>query len=370
MGVIFQSGMAIGAVPGYSNYGITRGWLLGTEDFGCQPAWDNGVLTLLPPSTGCTGTADLISVFNGIDPDFEFYISGIDSTGTNQTAFLAQAIGQVGTMTLTQGGSSITIGFDETTFGANTYSSSDGLYYDINNGTAPYYISGTGTFYGFNNAGYPNTEDHSDSFNVQPSNAQVLTITINLTPPNPTPTATTFGQTPTPTATTEGPTPTETPTPTPSSTPTPTPTATTFGQTPTPTPTGSGVGSWYFYSDEGNINASPPTADGNAIFTIQGSPVVETFNPNKADGVSYLVFNLNDSIGTDYTSQFSGYTGGTGTITLSQNGDTATYTSTTPGSYFIDPLGFFVISTAACTQTKSSNNTYVFGIPISLTFGS
>lgn len=198
MGVIFQNGMAIGAVPGFSSYGISRAWILGTDDFGCQPAWDNGVLTLLPPSTGCTGTADLIGVFDGGDPDFGFYISGIDSTGANQTSFLAQAIGNAGTMTFTQGGATITIGFDETTFAANQYSSSDGLYYDNSPGTtAPYYISGTGTFYGFSNSGYLSTEDPSDSFNVQPSNAQLITISINVDVTTPTPTPTpTSGATP------------------------------------------------------------------------------------------------------------------------------------------------------------------------------
>ena len=37
-----------------------------------------------------------------------------------------------------------------------------------------------------------------------------------------------------------------------------------------------GSGSWYFHSDEGNLNAGPPTDDGNAIFRINGSPAVET----------------------------------------------------------------------------------------------
>jgi hypothetical protein len=135
---------------------------------------------------------------------------------------------------------------------------------------------------------------------------------------------------------------------------------------------GSGSGAWYFYSDEGSMNAPPPTSDGNAVFTINAGAQTETFNPNKSSGVSYLYFNVKDSTGTDYTSQFSGYTGGTGTITISQNGDTATYTSTTFGSFAIQNLGsnFFVISTAACTQTKSSNAPFVYADPISITFGS
>ena len=181
--------------------------------------------------------------------------------------------------------------------------------------------------------------------------------------------------TPTPTATVVPPTSTPTATPVP---PTPTPTDVPPTSTPTPTSTsvGGGIGAWYFYSDEGNVNVGPPTANGNVIFTINAGSPVETFNPNKSGGVTFLHFNVRDSIGTNYTSQFSGYTGGTGTITISQNGDTATYTSTTPGSFFIETnvgVGgspFFIIAANACTQTKSSNAPFVFGDPISITFGS
>jgi hypothetical protein len=148
------------------------------------------------------------------------------------------------------------------------------------------------------------------------------------------------------------------------------------GPTPTPTSTGggAGVGEWYFYSDdEGAINVGPPTANGNVIFTINAGSPTETFNPNKSGGVTYLYFNVRDSIGTDYTSQFSGYTGGTGTITISQNGNTATYTSTTPGSFNIETNAggspFFMIAANACTQTVNSSAPFVFGDPISITFG-
>jgi hypothetical protein len=147
--------------------------------------------------------------------------------------------------------------------------------------------------------------------------------------------------------------------------------------TPTPTPTvggGAGVGAWYFYSDVGGIfDAQPPTANGNAIFTINtGGSNSETFNPNKSGGVTFLYFNVRDSVGTNYTSQFSGYTGGTGTITISQNGDTATYTSTTPGSFFIETNAggspFFMINANACTQTVTSASSFVYADPISITF--
>lgn len=168
--------------------------------------------------------------------------------------------------------------------------------------------------------------------------------------------------------------PTATPTPNPSATPNPTATsAPSPTGTPTPTSTGAGIGAWYFYSDEGNINADPPTANGNTIFTINSGGLTETFNPNKSGGVTSLYFNVRDSVGTNYTSQFSGYTGGTGTITISQNGDTATYTSTTPMSFFIETNAggspFFIINANACTQTVTSANPFVYADPISITFG-
>ena len=200
---------------------------------------------------------------------------------------------------------------------------------------------------------------------------QTCTFSVPCPTETPTPTPTdTSTPTPTPTETpTETPTATETPTPTPTETETPTPTPT---ETPTPTPTttGVGIGEWYFYSGEGDIDATPPVSNGNAIFIIQGAPVVETFNPNKSSGTSFIYFNLRDSNGTDYTSQFSSYTGGTGTITISQNGDTATYTSTTMGAFAIEAGQFFAIQTAVCTQTKLSNSSFVFADPISITFDS
>lgn len=175
---------------------------------------------------------------------------------------------------------------------------------------------------------------------------------------------------PTPTPTVA---PTATPTPNPTDTPTPTPTVgATSTPTPTPTSEGSGQGSWYFYSDaSGAFDAGPPVANGNVIFTINAGSTSETFNPNEIDGVSYLYFNVKDSSGTDYTSQFSQYTGGTGTITILQNGDTATYTSTTSGSFTIETIGggsFFKIDTSLCTQTKESNNPYVYTDVISISF--
>jgi hypothetical protein len=145
------------------------------------------------------------------------------------------------------------------------------------------------------------------------------------------------------------------------------------GPTPTPTSTsgGEGVGAWYFYSDEGNINAAPPTENGNAIFLINGSPKVETFNPNKSNGVNEIYFNLDDSNGTNYTTQFTQLATNGGTISITQGANSVTYTSTTPGTFFVQTLeGFFIMQTGPATQTVTSASPFVFGSPISITFGS
>ena len=142
---------------------------------------------------------------------------------------------------------------------------------------------------------------------------------------------------------------------------------------PSPPSPPSGSGSWYFYSDEGSINAGPPNGNGNAIFTIQGSPILETFNPNKGSGTSFLYFDVKDSTGTDYTNQFNSLLPG-GTITVSQNGDTATYTSNAYGVFVVVGSGggnqFLAINTSAATQTKSSNATFTYSDPISIAVGS
>jgi hypothetical protein len=149
------------------------------------------------------------------------------------------------------------------------------------------------------------------------------------------------------------------------------------GPTPTPTPTsiGGGIGAWYFYSDEGGIfDAQPPLSDGNSIFLIRNNEtneVTETFNPNKSNGVNEIYFNLDDSNGTNYTTQFTELATNGGTISITQGANTVTYTSTTPGTFFADTIGgIFTIQTGPATQTVTSANPFVYADPISITFGS
>jgi hypothetical protein len=148
------------------------------------------------------------------------------------------------------------------------------------------------------------------------------------------------------------------------------------GPTPTPTPTstGGGIGAWYFYSGEGTLNALPPVSDGNSIFLIRNNEtneLTETFNPNKSNGVNEIYFNLDDSNGTNYTTQFTELATNGGTISITQGANTVTYTSTTPGAFFVESgAGFFLINTGPSTQIVTSANPFVLGDPISITFGS
>ena len=150
------------------------------------------------------------------------------------------------------------------------------------------------------------------------------------------------------------------------------------GATPTPTPTstggGAGVGSWYFYSDAGMMNAGPPIENGNVLIWDQTTGL-ETFDPNYVSGHTFQIyFALKDSTGTDYTTQFNSLAPG-GTITISQNGDTATYVGTAGQMIVTGPPGteFFMMqfnSGGGPTQTKTSNASFVYVDPISITFGS
>jgi hypothetical protein len=317
------------------------------------------------------------------------YINRYDNNGTDRLTYFGNFTGSTFTMTVCQNGDSAT--YTGST-GTMTY---DGSSFEIAGSTLYLVQSSPVSAFTYNELVYFNITNGNQP-TATPTPTDVPTSTPTPTPaPTDTPTSVPT-DTPIPATSTPVPTdvPTDTPTPTPlaaTSTPTPTPTATevpvtdtptpsptpTVGATSTPTPTptssGSGVGSWYFYSDEGNMNAFAPVSSGNTIFTINTGTTIETFNPNKIDGVSYLYFNTSDSSGADYTSQFGGYTGGTGTITISQNGDTATYTSTTSGSFTIENIGggtFFKIDTNLCTQTKTSNAPYVYADPISIAFNS
>lgn len=184
--------------------------------------------------------------------------------------------------------------------------------------------------------------------------------------PTPTPIPT---DTPTPTPTVE---PTATPTPNPTDTPTPTPTPTvepTATPTHTPTPTGEGSNSWYFFTPFGNDLTAPPLSNGQTVFyTTAGGPTVSKDSPN-SDGNTVLMFYKNDSTGTSYETQFGDLMATGGTINVTQNGQTATYTSNQPGTFYLDNDngGFLVFN--AILQTVTVANPFTYTDPISISFG-
>ena len=208
------------------------------------------------------------------------------------------------------------------------------------------------------------------NLDVRSNEYQVNELSGGVTP-TPTPTITpTISVTPTVTGTPTQ-TPTNTPTPSVTNTQTPTPSVTpTLTKTPTPTPTSAGAdggaGSWFFYSDEGLMNAGAPSGNGNALFWNQTSGT-ETYNPNYTGGTFQIYFAPIDSTGTSYVTQFNSLSTG-GTITLSQNGDTATYTLTSGQATLGGPPGnqFFVMNITSGMQTKTSNAPFVSGTTISL----
>jgi hypothetical protein len=54
---------------------------------------------------------------------------------------------------------------------------------------------------------------------------------------------------------------------------------------------------------------------------------------------------------------------------MTQGVNTATYTSTVPGTFFVESmLGFFLMQTGPATQTVTSASPFVSGVPITLSF--
>jgi hypothetical protein len=137
---------------------------------------------------------------------------------------------------------------------------------------------------------------------------------------------------------------------------------------------GTGSADWYFYSDEGAINTNPPILNGNLIITAQSQAggTIETYDPNydpnDASVFSKMILiNLSNSAGTSLATEFNNLMSNGGTINLTQNGQVATYSTNQQGPFFVDPNGWFVIP--ASLQTTSTDGPFVYGDPITVTFG-
>ena len=140
--------------------------------------------------------------------------------------------------------------------------------------------------------------------------------------------------------------------------------------TPSNTPTNASSNYWYFYALEGPIEVGGPTSNGQALFSdnVSGDTNV-TFNPNKSSGVDFFNFCLNDVNGISFLTQFTNLHTNGGTISVTQNGITATYTVTTGMTFINSGLGFVSINVASSTQTVIANSPFVYGDPISIIFG-
>ena len=143
-------------------------------------------------------------------------------------------------------------------------------------------------------------------------------------------------------------------------TPTPTP-------TPTPTIGGAGPNSWYFYTPFGNTFGAPPLSNGQALFyTTAGGHPQSIGNPNDLGGSVRILFYKIDGTGTSYETQFNNLMATGGTINITQNGQTATYTSSQSHAFFVDNAGFFIFNATLQTATVATPFTYTD--PISITF--
>ena len=136
------------------------------------------------------------------------------------------------------------------------------------------------------------------------------------------------------------------------------------GPTPTPTATSSGGAGWNFYEPAGNSLTNPPLSNGQALFYTTPPPV-STLNPNNT-GSTNLMFYKNDSAGTSYQTQFQNLQSNGGTISVTQNGQTATYTGT-PGAFNYDNGGGFLIFSATL-QTATVASPFTYGDTITLSF--
>jgi hypothetical protein len=132
---------------------------------------------------------------------------------------------------------------------------------------------------------------------------------------------------------------------------------------------GTGSGAWYFYySTEGPLSVGPPLDPGNTIF-LTSAGGNQVFNPNRASGTNQIYFNRYDDNGIDYGTQFNTLMTNGGTISFTQNGQTATYTTSTPYEFQYNSAsnGFLLIPDTV-TQSVSTASAFVYGDPISLSF--
>jgi hypothetical protein len=231
------------------------------------------------------------------------------------------------------------------------------------------------------------TETPTPTVTETPTGTPLATETTTPTPtetetPTPTPTGT-IGATPTETETpTPTPTNTETPTGTPSVTETPTETPTpTVTETPTETPTNTPTPSTSPIPVTGygfNLVVLPYTFPSSGNTIINNNPLnTGSTNPNELNVSGRGIYwNSIDSDGIDRTSYFSGFTGQSVTITMSQTGSTAIYSgstnafqnwSSTGGTGYLFGTGISQVPSGATGTTvliQSASTQWTVGLPV------
>lgn len=136
---------------------------------------------------------------------------------------------------------------------------------------------------------------------------------------------------------------------------------------------GGGGAGWLFYAAEGPLGSTPPPlSDGQGIFTdhdVNNGSTAVTFNPNQSGGIDYFNFNVRDVSGLDYTTQFTNLVDNGGTISVTQNGNTATYTGPIGMATIQNIAGssFLVVNTNMSTQTAQAAAPFVYADPITIT---
>jgi hypothetical protein len=163
---------------------------------------------------------------------------------------------------------------------------------------------------------------------------------------------------------------------TPSETPTMTPTMT---MTPSPTSPPITLGDWYLVGDEGLFSGGtvPNILAGGDMFFTYGnnndqSAFTVTYNPNIVDYYSCIRFNTENSANVEYATLFQGFAVNGGTMSLTQNGNTARY-SFNPGLNLVIDLGPYIQVTfssfggaGGIIQTQQSPVSFVKNVPITV----
>ena len=259
---------------------------------------------------------------------------------------------------------------EQVNFSHGAINAGEGLTITVTGGTGfELQVIVNSTVYFFQNYSTPTDVTYTFPIPVTSDSTIIFQINDEAVTPTPTPTITdTPTNTPTVTPTiTE--TPTETPTNTPTETPTNTPTPSvteTPTNTPTPSSTPSSIGDgWFFYTPEGTI-LGPPINSGDTVFLISS---ISTFNPNYTGGTLNIFFNAFTLSGQGYVTEFQNLDSTGGTITMTQNGVSATYTGTSTDFNYNLANNFIQFVVTGSTQLISSASTlFVSGSPITLSF--